>query len=689
MEHDFLIEIGTEELPPKSLRKLSEQFSNNIEVALKESAIPYKSAQCFATPRRIAVLVEALATMQPDSERAITGPPVRASFDSDGKPTQAALGFAKKCATSVDQLERVNSDKGEKLAYRQCISGSPTRQLLPEILASSISKLPIPKPMRWSNLQIEFIRPVHWVLALYGNEILECKLLGQTAGRISYGHRFHAPGALEIEKPNEYAERLRNAGKVIVDFTERRNIIEGQLLDLARSVDGTLVDDPGLLDEVTALVEWPVALAGRFDEQFLRLPKEVLVSTMKGHQKYFPVYSPNGDLLPHFITVANIESQNPAEVISGNERVVRPRLSDAAFFFDSDKNRSLDSRREDLKAIIFQKKLGTIFDKVERISRLADHIAKGIELDAGAVTRASQLCKSDLITQMVGEFPDLQGTMGYYYAKSDGEIQTVSKAILEHYNPRFAGDKVPNSAEGSIIAIADKLDTITGLFAIGQPPSGDKDPFALRRAALGVLRICVENKLSVNLIDAISVALESYKKIGLNTDVQTEIVNFMFDRFRGWLVDKGIAADAFLAVQANKSANPWDFYQRVVAVDQFKTLPEASALAASNKRVANILAKSEELSDKNKVSAHLLKEPQEIELLNAISFKEIELAELLQENQYTEALNSLAQLRPVVDGFFDHVMVNVDAAEIRVNRLALLEKLRNLFLSIADIAVLN
>lgn len=686
---DFLVEIGTEELPPKALQQLSNAFLQGIETGLRERQLSFDSIKAFATPRRLAVAVSALEQQQPDRETQLFGPPLSAAFDADGNPTPAAEGFARKCKTSVEALEQVDTGKGVKLAFRSVDKGLDTLSLLPSIVESALDKLPIPKRMRWGDTRVEFVRPTHWLLMLFGDQVVDCEILGRRSGNHSYGHRFHHNQAIEITQPADYPEQLRSPGYVIADFNARRSMVEEQVNKTAAELKGEAVIDSDLLDEVTALVEWPVALAGRFDEDFLRLPAQALVSSMKEHQKYFHMVDAQGELLPYFITLCNIESVDPAQVIAGNERVIRPRLADAAFFYDTDRKVPLAERLDALKNIVFQSKLGTVFEKSERVATLANKFAQQMGGDGEQAERAGLLCKADLVTLMVGEFPGLQGLMGQKYALHDGESEVTANAIYEHYLPRYSGDTIPESVEGCAVSIADKLDTLTGLFAIGQPPTGDKDPFALRRSALGILRIIVEREFDLDLLESIKLAIAQYEQLETGEELAETIFEFMLERFRAWFQDEGIPANVFQAVHARRPSRPLDFQQRIYAVSQFASLPDAETLSAANKRVSNILAKQDGKGIPADVSAHLLKEVPEKNLADLVAEKAQAIAPLLAEKDYSATLESLAELRPSVDQFFDKVMVMTDDDSLRMNRLALLKQLRGLFLEVADISLLQ
>ena len=680
---DFLVELGTEELPPKALAKLAEAFCAGIEKGLKDAGLGFAKAQAYAAPRRLAVLVEQLATQQPDRSINLDGPPMQAAFDAHGEPTQAALGFARKCGVDLAEIDR----SGPKLKFSRTIEGQPATQLLPGIVEASLNDLPIPKRMRWGARKEEFVRPTQWLVMLFGDDVVDCEILAQKAGRESRGHRFHHPDRVRISKPSTYLEDLRSA-YVLADFAERRTLISQRVDTLAAEQKGTAIVPANLLDEVTALVEWPVPLVCSFEERFLAVPQEALITTMQDNQKYFCLLDANGKLLPRFITVANVESKDPAQIISGNEKVVRPRLTDAEFFFKQDKKQKLDSFNARLANVVFQAQLGSVFDKAERVSLLAAFIAARIGGDSHRAARAGLLSKCDLATEMVGEFPEMQGIAGYYYALNDGEPEDVALALNEQYMPRGAGAELPSTLTGSAVAIADKLDTLVGIFGIGMPPTGSKDPYALRRAALGILRILIEKKLDLDLVAAIHFAIEQFgakvKAEGLAPQVQ----DFIFDRLRARYEDEGVDVAVYQAVRAVNPVSPLDFDQRVQAVQVFRQLPEAEALAAANKRVSNLLSKAEG-SVAASIEAHYFDSPSEFSLNAAIQQADHAVQPLAQARLYSEALAQLASLRDPVDAFFAAVMVNADDPSVRANRYALLAKLRSLFLGVADISLLG
>jgi glycyl-tRNA synthetase beta chain len=687
-KRDFLVEIGTEELPPKALRRLAEAFDDGVRMGLAKAELPHGDVHYYATPRRMAVLVHDLAVAQPDRNVERRGPALAAAFDEEGVPTKAAQGFARSCGVSADQLERLENAQGAWLVYRSLQRGVATRELLAGIVAQSLADLPTPKRMRWGSLRAEFVRPVHWLVMLFGDEVIETELYGVRAGRETRGHRYHHPETIYLSEPRAYAPLLETEGHVVADFESRREAIRGQVMEAAKSVKGTAVIDEALLDEVTALVEWPVALLGDFETRFLALPPEPLISTMKGNQKYFHVMDGKGKLLPHFITVCNIDSRDAAQVRAGNERVIRPRFSDAAFFWEQDRKQSLAQRREHLKSVLFQAKLGTLYDKTERLSALAGEIAAGLGGDRDLAQQAARLSKSDLLTHMVGEFPEVQGIMGRYYALAEGLPAEVAEALDEQYWPRFAGDRLPATTSGRALAIADKVDTLVGTFAIGQVPSGDKDPYALRRAALGVLRTLIECALPLDLEELLVQAARTYPNSLAAHKVVVQVFDFMMERLRAYYIESGTRPDVFDAVLAQRPTRPYDFELRIRAVAVFREMPEAESLAAANKRIRNILKQNDE-AIAAKVSVKQLVEPAESALYEQLSALSDEVTSLFDRGEYTPALRRLAGLREAVDSFFDKVMVMTDDADLRRNRLALLARLNGLFLRAADFSRLQ
>jgi len=687
-EKTFLVEIGTEELPPKALRSLAESFAANLTAELDAANLPHGDVKWFAAPRRLALKVSALHESQADREVEKRGPAVSQAFDGEGKPSKAAEGWARGCGITVDQADRLVTDKGEWLVYRAHVKGESAQQLLPAMIATSLSKLPIPKLMRWGDSDVQFVRPVHTVTLLLGDELIPAKILGIDSARTVRGHRFMGEPEFTIDNADQYPQILLERGKVIADYEQRKAIIKRDAEKAAKEIGGIADLSESLLEEVASLVEWPVVLTAKFEEKFLAVPAEALVYTMKGDQKYFPVYDTAGKLLPNFIFVANIESKDPQQIISGNEKVVRPRLADAEFFFKTDRKKRLEDNLPRLATVMFQKQLGTLRDKTDRIEALSGWIADKIGADVENAKRAGLLSKCDLMTNMVFEFTDTQGVMGMHYARHDGEAEEVAVALNEQYQPRFAGDALPASPVACALAIADKMDTLAGIFGIGQHPKGDKDPFALRRAALGVLRIIVEKNLTLDLQTLTEEAVRLYGDKLTNAKVVDEVVDFMLGRFRAWYQEEGHAVDTIQAVLARRPTKPADFDARVKAVSYFRTLDEAATLAAANKRVSNILAKSTDVL-LDHVHASVLKEPAELKLATHLVVLRDKLEPLFAAGQYKEALVELAALRETVDKFFDTVMVMDENEAVRINRLTLLSKLRELFLQVADISLLQ
>ena len=684
---NFLVEIGTEELPPKALKALATSFADNVEAELNQAGLTFNKIEWFAAPRRLAVKVLNLATQQPSKEIEKRGPAVSAAFDAEGKPTKAAEGWARGCGITVEQAERIATDKGEWLVHRAKIEGQPTKNLLNDIVANALAKLPIPKPMRWADKTVQFIRPVHTVTMLLGDELIEGEILGVASARTIRGHRFLGEKEFEIQHADQYPQLLREKGSVVADFNERKAEILAKSQAKATALGGVADIEESLLEEVTSLVEYPNVLAAKFEERFLAVPAEALVYTMKGDQKYFPIYDKEGKLLPHFIFVSNINPEDPTAIIEGNEKVVRPRLTDAEFFFKTDLKQKLVDRLPRLETVLFQQQLGTLKDKTDRIEQLAGEIAKQIGADEAKAKRAGLLSKCDLMTNMVFEFTDTQGVMGMHYARHDGEDEEVAVALNEQYMPRFAGDELPKSLVASAVALADKFDTLTGIFGIGQAPKGSADPFALRRAALGALRIIVEKNLPLDLEDLVKKSTALFGDKLTNQNVVTDVVDFMLGRFRAWYQDEGIAVDVIQAVLARRPTRPADFDARVRAVSHFRTLDSAEALAAANKRVANILAKAE--GDIGAIDVALCVEPAEQVLAQSVLSLAKEVQPLIAQGEYTAVLDKLAGLRQPIDNFFDNVMVNAEDAKLRQNRLAILNTLQGLFLQVADISLLQ
>lgn len=689
-KRDLLIEIGTEELPPKALKRLAIAFRDGIQQGFEKSQLTFDKLEWFATPRRLAVLASGLDTQQSDKEVQRRGPALTAAFAEDGCATPAALGFAKSCGVAVEDLEKLETDKGAWLVFNMVEKGQTTKQLIPDIVKTSLDQLPIPKRMRWGSLDAEFVRPVHWLVLLFGDETIDCEILSVESGRETYGHRFHHPDKLYISEPKAYEPLLETEGRVIADFAKRCEAIKALIAEAAARVKGKPVIDKNLLEEVASMVEWPVAVSGNFDKSFLEIPAEVLITTMKDNQKYFHVVDKAGKLMPHFITISNIDSKKPDYVRQGNEKVVRPRFVDAEFFWKQDKQTRLGERLESLGKVVYQQKLGTLFDKVQRVARLASVMASDMGVDVPMAERAALISKCDLMTGMVGEFPSLQGVMGRYYAEHDGEPVEIAIAMDEQYKPRFAGDTLPETPLGQIISIAEKLDSIAGIFAINQVPTGDKDPFALRRAALGILRIAVEKQLDTDIVKLLEVSIESYENRlpGIKKhELQNNCYEFIMERARAYYLESGVSPDVFESVLAQKPSQPFDFNQRVKAVTVFRTLPEAESLSAANKRIANIL--KDVPASKQKVDESLLQETAEKNLFNTLQDLTSKVTPLFEQRDYEKALSILAQLRESVDKFFDDVMVMVDDEKLKKNRLALLQNMRTLFLQVADLSRLQ
>lgn len=689
---NFLAEIGTEELPPKALKKLATAFAENVEQELNQAGLAFDKVEWFAAPRRLAVKVLGLAEAQPSKEVEKRGPAVSAAFDAEGKPTKAAEGWAKGCGITVEQAERIVTDKGEWLVHRAVIEGQPTKNLLVDIIAKSLANLPIPKTMRWGDKSEQFVRPVHTVTLLFGAELIEGNILGVVSGRTIRGHRFLGEPEFQIDNADQYPQLLKDRGSVVADFNERKALILAKSQEKATALGGVADIEEDLLDEVTSLVEYPNVLTAKFEERFLAVPAEALVYTMKGDQKYFPLYAKGegdkeGKLLPHFIFVSNINPEDPSKIIEGNEKVVRPRLTDAEFFFKTDLKQKLEDQLPRLETVLFQQQLGTLRDKTARIESLAGEIAAQIGADQTKAKRAGLLSKCDLMTNMVFEFTDTQGVMGMHYARHDGEDEEVAVALNEQYMPRFAGDELPNSLVACSVALADKFDTLTGIFGIGQAPKGSADPFALRRAALGSLRIIVEKNLPLDLTDIVAKSAKLFGDKLTNKNVVEDVVDFMLGRFRAWYESEGIAVDVIQAVLARRPTRPADFDARVRAVSHFRTLDSAEALAAANKRVSNILAKADVTIGEIDLTACV--EPAEKALAEAVIGLKSEVQPLIAQGDYTAVLDKLANLRQPVDSFFDSVMVNAEDQKLRQNRLAILSTLQGLFLQVADISLLQ
>lgn len=684
---NLLVELGTEELPPKSLTKLASAFADNLKNELQSAELAFESVEWYATPRRLAVMVKQLANQQQDKVVEKRGPAVSAAFDDQGQATKAAEGWARSNGITVDQAERLVTDKGEWLLYKAEVKGENIDSLLSGLIETSLKKLPIPKPMRWGSKSTQFIRPVHTFTQLFGDTLIQGEVLGLKSSRTIQGHRFHGESRFELDHADNYLASLENHF-VIADHQQRKEKILNGLNQAAQDQNAKADINDDLLDEVTALVEWPVVLQASFDESFLEVPKEALIYTMKDDQKYFPLLTTNGDLLSLFLFVSNIESTDPIQVIQGNEKVIRPRLADARFFFETDKKQTLESRLGSLESVLFQKQLGTLKDKSVRIASLAKEIATKLGADSDNAYRAGTLCKTDLMTNMVMEFPDVQGVMGMHYARFDGENEDVAIALDEQYKPRFAGDTLPQSGISCAVALADKLDTLVGIFGIGQIPKGDKDPFALRRAAIGVLRIIVEHGYDLDLSDLVRSSKTLFGDKLTNNNAEEQVIDFVLGRFRAWYQEQGIDVDVIQAVLANRPTKPADFNARVKGVTEFKKLDAAPALAAANKRVANILSKNN-VKTGGDVSADLFEAQEEIALAEQIVEIESLVSPLFAAGDYESGLQALASLRENIDAFFDNVMVMAEDEAIRNNRFALLAKLRALFLFTADISLLS
>ncbi len=684
----LLFELGTEELPPKALKRLSQALTEHFVSGLDSAGLSHGRVESFATPRRLALRIEDCLLRQPDRQIERRGPALQAAYDKEGKPTKAAEGFARSCGTRVDQLDKLQTDKGSWLVYQVDEPGQPANQLLPAIAEQALNKLPIPKRMRWGASEAQFVRPVHWLLFLHGDQVVECTLLDADADRMTYGHRFHHPSAITLLNPDDYASVLQEMGRVIPDFDTRKKRIREAVEQSATALGGIPDLDDELLDEVTALNEWPVPISASFEARFLEVPQEALVATMKGNQKYFPLFDADGRLMNHFITIANIDSPQPELIQEGNQRVIRPRLADAMFFWQQDGKRRLEDHLESLKQVVFQKQLGSMHDKSDRVAKLAELIAIEIGGDPDLAHRAGLLSRCDLMTDMVFEFPEMQGVMGRYQAQRDGEDPELAQAMDEFYMPRFSGDCLPQTRTGIAISLAEKLDTLVGIFGIGQRPTGDKDPFALRRAALGALRIIREHSLTLYLRGLLEAVAESMSGRLSEADVADAVYSFMLDRLKGIYLDEGFGVDLFNAVVEVHPDTIADFDLRIRAMNEFRKLPEAVSLAAANKRIRNILKKNDEALPM-RAEASLFQEPAEHILLAKLDELTPLAQPLFDRGEYAEGLRILASLKQPVDDFFDQVMVMAEDDRLRLNRLALLSQLENQFLSVADISLLQ
>jgi glycyl-tRNA synthetase beta chain len=687
----LLVEIATEELPPKSLKALRDSFANTILSELVEAGLcdASQTAQAYASPRRLAVSIQNVASEQEDQQIERRGPAVAAAF-KDGEATQAALGFAKSCGTEVDKLDRIKTDKGEWLAYQVTEQGKPLSELISGILETTVKRLPIAKRMRWGDGDAEFVRPVHRLIVMLGDQVIPCSVLSIDASNTTYGHRFHCAEELTISHADQYEQTLYDQGKVIANFEKRQQIIKQQITELASSVSGQIEDNPALLDEVTSLVEWPAALLGSFDQDFLKVPQECLIYSMRDHQKYFHLIDENGKLLAHFITVSNIESRNPKQVTAGNERVLRSRLSDARFFWETDLETSLADFTPRLEKVLFHVKLGSVADKAQRLMAFSEQAASLFSADSALAKRGAELAKADLVSDMVGEFDELQGVMGRYYANHDKEPEVVAQTVEQHYWPRFAGDTLPETAEAQAVSVADKLDSLVGIFSANEIPTGDKDPYGLRRASLGVLRILIEKSLDINIAELIELSASTYAAQGIEVDGETkaQIVEYMLGRLPAYYQGQDVATQVINSVAACKPSSPLDFDQRLKAINTFNTLDEAQDLSAANKRISNILRKQTSF-EATSPNPELMSEDAEIALFDALSKRQAECDSLFDTGEYSQGLALLAELRSPIDAFFDSVMVMSDDPAVQRNRLNLLSAIQQLFLRVADISLLQ
>ena len=695
----LLFEIGCEEIPPRLVPLLGSSLASNLLARLHQAALTTATSEeisWYATPRRLAVSIPAVIKQQPDRSVERKGPALAAAFNQAGEPTRAAEGFARSCGVEVKALEQIATPKGSWLIYRQEESGKEAKTLIPDCLSDALSALPLPKKMRWGDSAIEFIRPVQWILLLHGKKVIETEMLGLKTGRLTRGHRFHAPGEISLKEASQYESRLLDEGKVIAGFEARRSEIERQVERLAVEGGGQAHNQDALLDEVTGLVEWPHGLLGQIDKEFMTIPAEALISAMRDHQKYFHLRDPKGGLIPAFITISNIDSKNPKEVKAGNERVLRARLSDARFFWETDKLTRLEQQSKRLGGITFHHRLGTVMEKCQRLEQISVETSHLFGADPALAQRAAQLAKADLVTEMVGEFPQLQGVMGRYYALNDGEPERVAAAIEGHYRPRFAGDDLPNNPEGRAVATADKIDTLVGVFAADEEPSGDRDPYGLRRAALGVLRILIEERVNADLSELVEQAVKAYqthpitsgKPVKPDSETAERVISFTLERLRPYYLDRGASSDVLLAVFAVNPTRPIDFDRRLQAVTQFREMPEAQSLAAANKRIRNILRKANFSNDAPADEA-LFTDQAEKKLSQEMALITQTVTPLLEEGDYTSAMKHLASLKEPVDLFFDQVMVMADDSGLRNNRLCLLQALSRLFIQVADISKLQ
>ncbi len=693
----ILFELGCEELPPKSLKPLRDALQASVTEQLTDADITFDSMKAFAAPRRLAIQIEGISDKQPDRTEQKRGPAIKAAFDAEGNPTRAAMGFANGLGIEASQLTTISTDKGDYVGYEQTIGGQVTTELLPAIFQTALDNLPIAKRMRSGASRNEFVRPVQWAVLMQDDTVIDATIQGHETGSQTRGHRFHSPDYHNIAHANEY-EQLLDGLKVVADFDKRQMLIKNQVKALADEVNSDAIVPQDLLDEVTALVDFPIALRASFEPRFLQVPQEALISTMQADQKYFCLTDKAGKLQPYFIFITNIESKDPNQIIEGNEKVVRPRLADAEFFFLQDQKQPLFALTESLKNRVFQDKLGTIWEKSERIAKLAAFIAtlmqqQGHDINIDETVRAGILSKADLASSLVGEYPELQGIAGTYYARLNDEPEAVAASLEEQYLPKFSGDVLPQTPIGICLALADRLDTLVGIFAIDQAPTGSKDPFSLRRSAIGILRILIEKQLPINLVALVEQAIKNYSdtdgsKIAKMGDTFTQVMAFLNSRYRAMYTEQGVSVDTIQAVQAINPHMPLDFDQRIRAVQAFSELSQASMLADSNKRVANILAKSE-MSVADTVDEALLSEPAEQNLYSSIRQAQMAVTPLLEKADYTQVLQTLASLDEPLTQFFDNVMVNSEDAALKNNRLALLKQVRALFLTVADISELQ
>lgn len=688
MTEDLLIEIGTEELPPKALTKLSDAFTQGVVDGLKKSGFEISGVDSFAAPRRLAVLIKSVAAMQPDREVERKGPNLKAAYDADGNPTKAVMGFARSCGVEVNDLQQQETEKGIWLVFKATEKGQILSDLLADIVDQSLARLPIPKRMRWGNKNEEFVRPVHWVVLMHGSNVIDAQIMGLQTSNITFGHRFHAKGEIKLSVANEYRQKLLSEGFVIADFEERKQNIKQQVIESVERLGGVAILDEELLNEVTALNEWPIAVAGEFEEVFLEVPPEVLIKTMQDNQKYFAVKDKAGNLKNHFITISNIDSKSPEKVKAGNERVIRPRLADAMFFWQQDQKQPLDSFNAALENVVFQAELGTIADKTRRVASLGEIIADQIGADKTIVNRAVVLSKCDLMTDMVGEFASLQGVIGKRYAQIAGEAEEVALAIDEQYMPRGANDDTATTSTGQILSISDKIDTLVGIFAIGQKPTGEKDPYALRRASLGVLRTIIERQLDLDLKQLIASSAGLLADKVDSREIEQDVFDYIIERLRAYYLDRGVLADVFDAVSALSPSRPLDFDKRIKAVTVFRDMAEAESLAAANKRVGNILKKSA-AGKVSSVDENLFSEKAEKDLFAILNSLSQTVEPMFVSGDYEAALSKLSSLRDPVDAFFDSVMVMADDEAVKNNRIALLNTMNQLFLRAADLSRLH